>query len=157
MNRGRSLIGVLVVGILGVLVVAAPAGATQPITEFSTTVSNLQLGPNTIVTNAGDTSSPAKTASDTRIVYYDQGGPSVAFTPADGTTTMSSSVTVTGTADDDAGVSKITINGSTVAFASTNNPLKPEEVSFSAAVPLLEGPNPISVTVTDISLLGCRD
>jgi hypothetical protein len=119
--------------------------------QFSTTVSNLQPGPNTITTNAGDTSSPAKTASDTRIVYYDQGGPSVAFMPADGTTTLSASVPVTGTADDDAGVSKIAVNGSQVAFASTNNPLKPEEVSFSAVVPLLEGPNPISVTVTDIS------
>lgn len=117
--------------------------------QFQTTVSGLQLGPNTITTVASDAA--AKNNTDARTVYYDTAAPSVVFAPADGTTTLATTITVSGTADDDAGVSKIAVNGANVSFSSTNNAAKPKEVSFITSVALVAGPNPITVRVTDIS------
>jgi hypothetical protein len=88
-----------------------------------------------------------KNSTDARTVYYDAAPPTLAFTPADGETTYATSVQVSGTADDDAGVRKITVNGSEVAF-SVNTA---HQVSFATSISLEEGANPIDVTVTDVS------
>jgi hypothetical protein len=119
--------------------------------RFQTIVSGLQRGPNVITTVATDTSSPAKTSTDTRTVYYDTAAPTLAFTPANNSSTYATSTSVTGTADDDAGIRKIVVNGNEVSFVSTNNASRPNEVSFSTSVSLSVGANPISVAVTDIS------
>jgi hypothetical protein len=111
----------------------------------------LQRGPNTITTVAKDTATPQNTTTDTRTVYWDTALPTLGFTPATGFTTFATSTPVTGTATDDAGVKRITINGTDATFASTNNPLQPNEVSFSGSVPLSVGTNSITVVVTDVS------
>jgi hypothetical protein len=118
--------------------------------QFSATVT-LQKGPNTITTVATDTASPPKSGTDTRTVYFDEAAPTVAFTPADESSTFDTSVTVLGTADDDAGIQTVTVNGVQVNVTSTQNPLKPKEVSFTTDVGLSPGTNPITVVATDIS------
>lgn len=108
---------------------------------------SLTDGPNCIEIVAIDTA--GKIASDTRYVYRDTGPPTVTWTPEDGTVTHEESIGVQGTATDDNGITKITVNSLTVDFMSTNNPDDPNEVSFSREIGLSEGSNQVTVTVTD--------
>ena len=126
-----------------------PADPAQ--VSFERTITLAQRGPNVVTTVAKDVANPQKTTTDTRTVYWDEGVPTLTFSPADGFSTLAASVTVSGIANDDAGVQKISVNGNLVSFSSTGNPAQPKEVSFTTSVPLLAGPNPIAVTVTDIS------
>ena len=111
----------------------------------------LQRGPNTITTIARDVASPPNTTTDTRTVYWDTALPTLNFTPANGLTTFDDTVTVTGTASDDAGILRITVNGVETPFIRTNNPSIPTEGSFTRGVSLAVGSNPITVVATDIS------
>ena len=117
--------------------------------SFSSTVS-LDRGPNTIKTVATDSS--GKIGEDTRTVYRDEGVPTLSFTPADKTTVASGGavtiVTLSGTANDDAGIKSVTVQDNTVSFASTGNG---NEVSYEATLELTDGDNFITVVVTDIS------
>ncbi|KMP10521.1 hypothetical protein UZ36_07335 [Candidatus Nitromaritima sp. SCGC AAA799-C22] len=119
--------------------------------SFSSTVA-LVKGPNLITTIATDTANPANTTSDKRTVYRDSGVPTLSFTPADKTIVASSgsvtNVTLSGTADDDAGIKSVVIQGVTVSFTSTGNG---NEVKYSATLELTDGDNFIEVVVTDIS------
>ena len=120
--------------------------------NFSTVSSvPLQRGPNTITIVARDVATPQNTTTDTRTVYFDTALPTLNFTPASGFSTFNDTVTVSGTASDDAGVQRITVNGADVTFASTNNPSLPNEVSFTTTANLNVGSNPIVVVVRDIS------
>lgn len=68
-------------------------------------------------------------------------GPSVAIaSPADGSTVDTSSVAVTGTASDNAGVSSVTVNGVAAAL---------KDGAWSATVPLTQGDNTIKAVATD--------
>ncbi|OFW10009.1 MAG: hypothetical protein A3H96_03385 [Acidobacteria bacterium RIFCSPLOWO2_02_FULL_67_36] len=148
-GKATDDVGVQTVTVNGAAVALILTGGADHEVQFGTTVSGLQRGPNTVTTVASDAT--AKNNTDTRTVYYDTAAPSLAFTPADGATTDATSITVAGTADDDAGVGKIAVNGVAVSFSSTNDAAKPKEVSFTTSVPLVIGSNPIVVTVTDIS------
>ena len=109
----------------------------------------LVRGPNVITTVASDTSNPAKTATDTRTVYFDTAIPSLVIeSPANGLETVASTVTVSGRADDDAGVKKITVNGVEAALTPGGSG---NLVLFGSDVPLAIGSNTITVIVTDIS------
>ncbi len=114
--------------------------------SFSTTVV-LSSGPNSIEIVATDGS--GKTASLTSTVYKDIGPPVIVWTPADGTTTPDTSITIEGTATDDNPIGEINVNGNSVSFSSSNNPLDPNEVSFSTTVSLNDGQNTIVVEVPD--------
>lgn len=152
-GKATDDVAVASVTVNGTAVSLSPTGNVNDPAEvsFQRTVSGLQKGPNTITTIASDTSSPAKTTTDTRTIFYDTALPNLIFTPADGSSTFASSVTVTGTADDDAGVKKITINGTDTSFSSTSNSSLPNQVSFTGPVSLSPGSNSIVVVVTDIS------
>jgi len=52
---------------------------------------------------------------------------------------------------DDNGVSKLTVNGYSVAFTSTNNAADANEVSFTTSVTLADGANDIVVIATDVA------
>jgi hypothetical protein len=119
--------------------------APADVVSFSATIA-LNVGPNQIQTVATDTS--GKTASDTRTVYRDDAAPSLSWTPADNSSSPDAAITVAGTADDDAGIQSITVNGLPVSFQSTGNG---NEVSFSVPFQLLPGANFIVVVATDIS------
>lgn len=84
------------------------------------------------------------------IIIVDIFGPSLHVTsPAADSISPTPSVTVTGTADDDAvAIAGITVNGVTAAIVSTNNPAHEHEVSFSATVPLVPGANTLTTVVT---------
>ncbi len=114
--------------------------------SFSTTVA-LSSGSNEIQVIATDTS--GNTASVTSMVYKDSGPPVIDWTPADGTTTFETTITVEGTATDDNEITEIKVNGSDVSFSSTNNQSDPNEVFFSTTVSLNEGENAIVVEVPD--------
>jgi hypothetical protein len=118
---------------------------------FTVSPITLQRGPNTITIVARDVASPPNTTTDTRTVYWDTALPTLNFTPATGFTTFDSTVSVSGTASDDAGIQRITVNGVDVSFTSTNNPSLATEVSFSTTISLVAGSNPITVVVRDIS------
>ena len=107
---------------------------------------SLNGGPNSIETVATDGS--GKTASDTRTVYQDAGPPTLNWSPADGAVVATDTVTVEGIADDDNTITKVTVNGNSVAFSATGNG---NEVEFSTTVSLLEGANQILVTTSDNS------
>ncbi|MGQ0736667.1 MAG: PxKF domain-containing protein [Acidobacteriota bacterium] len=140
--------GVASVTVNGVDAALTPTDSNQapPYTEvnFSAEVP-LEPGPNEIVTVATDTG--GKTATDTRTVYRDNGPPSLSWTPADGSVTNLVEVLVEGSADDDAGIAGVTVNGVAVALTPTSG----NEVTFSVLVPLADGVNAIEVVATDIS------
>ena len=114
--------------------------------SFSTSLS-LVNGPNKIEVTA--TNSFGKTASDTRYVYKDSGPPALTVTPANGTSTTAPAITLSGTATDDNQITKITVNGLSVDFISTNNPNDPNEVAFSKVYTLEKGANKFTVIATD--------
>ena len=115
---------------------------------FSRFISSLVRGPNVITTMASDTSSPAKTATDTRTLCFDAQLPTlIVIAPVNGST-FAASVTVTGTASDDAGIQKITINGTDAPLTPTGGPNG--EVAFTASAPLSVGANTVTVVATDI-------
>ena len=118
--------------------------------SFSATIPIVK-GPNQVVTVATDTSD--KTAQDTRTVFSDSGAPHLTFTPADGTVTSATGITVEGVASNDAGVASVTVNGVSVTLTPTGNPNDFTEVSFSTPLTLQLGANPITVVATDISNL----
>jgi hypothetical protein len=107
----------------------------------------LANGPNKIQVTA--TNSFGKTASDTRYVYKDNGPPALTVTPANGTTTAASIITLIGKATDDNQITKITVNGLSLDFISTNNPHDPNEVTFSKVYTLDQGANKFTVIATD--------
>ena len=119
--------------------------APAPSVNFEGTVS-LSYGPNQIQTVATDTS--GKTASDIRTVYRDEYPPILNWTPADGSVTNNPNAVVSGTANDDAGIAYISVNGLSVPFTPTGNG---NEVSFSVPFTLADGDNFIEVVATDIS------
>jgi len=116
--------------------------------SFTATIS-VNSGLNTITTVSTDSS--GKKAEDSRKVYVDQGPPTLSWTPADGTVTQDAAVTLQGTVTDDNGVSKLTVNGYSVAFTSTNNAADANEVSFTTSVTLADGANDIVVVATDVA------
>ena len=134
----------------GVAVASMTTTAGPPDHEISFVSQSIGLdpGPNEIETIATDTS--GKSAKDKRTVYYDFGPPELDWTPADGTVTSLFTATVVGTADDDAGIASIKVDGNSVAFTPTGNG---NEVSFSTTVSLVLGANSITVVATDISEL----
>ena len=78
--------------------------ADPPQVNFSTVSPIvLQRGPNLITTIAKDTASPQNSTTDTEPSHWDTALPTLSFTPATGFTTQATSVTVAGTASDDAG------------------------------------------------------
>ena len=115
--------------------------------SFAVTVPLPVKGPNSVVTVATDTA--GKTATDTRTVFNDAGPPTVTFTPDDGDvfSLPTSSVNVSGSASDDAGIDSVTVNGQLVA----TTPGNPGEATFDLSVPLTLGDNSITVVATDIS------
>ena len=121
--------------------------------SFSATIP-LVNGPNLIETVAFDDSVPAKSGSDTRTVFKEDTPPTVAWTPADGATLLTAGETTTvqlqGTADDDAGIATILVQGVPVPFQTTNNPEKPNEVSFNLSIVLVDGDNFVEVVAKDI-------
>jgi len=62
--------------------------------------------------------------------------------------TNAQTVTVSGIAADDTGISSMTVNGNPVAFAATGNP--ENEVSFSYELPVGDGNNTIVTTAVDL-------
>lgn len=140
--------GVTVNGVTATLV---STGNTSDEAEmsFSATIP-LQRGPNEITTVATDTADPAKTSSDTRTVFRDEGPPTLSWTPADGAVLplTGAMTSIDGIADDDAGIKSITVNGQVVAFLSTGNT---NEVSFNTSFTLPAGDHFITVVATDIS------
>ena len=117
--------------------------------SFSVDIELPALGPNQLVSVATDTSD--KSATDTRTVYWDEEPPHVDFTPADGTVTSSTEITVEGLARNDVEVVGVTVNGDAAAITLTGNENDPTEVEFSAPLTLEEGANEITVVVTDSS------
>lgn len=111
------------------------------------TIMTLEKGPNKLEVEVTDIN--GKVARDTRYVYRDNSDPTITVTPADGTVTEDTSITLTGTATDDNEITKITVNGLSVDFTPTNNPEDPNEVTFSKAYDLEEGANRFTVTATD--------
>ncbi|MZH02192.1 MAG: hypothetical protein F3745_01965, partial [Nitrospinae bacterium] len=82
----------------------------------------------------------------------DIGGPTLAVSsPSVDYITSNSSVSVSGTATDDVGVTGVTVNGNMATLTSTNNSSDPNEVSFSSTVSLERGPNTIGTIATDSS------
>ena len=59
-------------------------------------------------------------------------------------------VQLQGTADDDAGIATILVQGVPVPFQTTNNPEKPNEVSFNLSIVLVDGDNFVEVVAKDI-------
>ena len=97
----------------------------------------LTEGTNTLVVNATDRAGNVSNSSID--VTVDTIPPTVAITdPIDGTTVNSSPVTVTGTVDDETATVLVNGVGATVSNG-----------KFTVNVPLLEGPNTVTVTGTD--------
>jgi hypothetical protein len=142
-----GVVGVTVNGEAATLDPLGGDGVTE--TDFSVTIS-LEKGSNTIKTIATDTSD--KTGTDTRTVYNDSGPPTLDWTPADGASTSSDSIEVSGTVSDDVDVTGVTVNGSLVDLVTTGNE---GEYTFSTTVSLEAGENMITVVATDGS--GCAD
>lgn len=86
-------------------------------------------------------------------VVIDVGGPTLSITtPEPNFCIDASSITVTGTATDDVEVVSVTVDGTATTLTPTNNPADPNEVAFSASVPLpVKGPNIITIVATDSS------
>jgi hypothetical protein len=59
-------------------------------------------------------------------------------------------VEVSGTVDDEYGVTGVFVNESPVAFSSTGNPDKPNEVAFSTFITLESGANPVKITAENV-------
>jgi hypothetical protein len=110
---------------------------------------DLSMGPNIVKTVASDAS--GKSGSDTRTVYRDTGLPTLNWTPADGSQTSGATVSVQGTATDEAGISAIKVNNAAVDFTSSDNLSDPNEVTFSTTVSVVDGANVIEVSATDKS------
>jgi hypothetical protein len=58
-------------------------------------------------------------------------------------------LTVNGTVSDASGIASILVDGTSVDFQSSNNPVDAKEVVFSTQIMLSEGKNKVSVSVTD--------
>jgi hypothetical protein len=110
---------------------------------------DLSMGPNIVKTVASDAS--GKSGSDTRTVYRDTGPPTLNWMPADGSQTSGATVSVQGTATDEAGISAIKVNNAAVDFTSSDNLSDPNEVTFSTTVSVVDGANVIEVSATDKS------
>ena len=86
------------------------------------------------------------------VIIVDIGGPTldVQF-PEPDEVIDAASIVVTGTATDDVGVASVTVNGVVAALTSTGNPADPNEVSFSATIDIVKGPNQVVTIATDTS------
>ena len=84
-------------------------------------------------------------------IVIDVGGPSISVDIAPNTVVDTSTIEVTGTATDDVEVSSVTINGISATLFITNNPDDPNEVGFSATIPLNLGSNALVTIATDSS------
>ena len=75
-------------------------------------------------------------------IIVDIGGPTldVQF-PVPDEVIDATSIVVTGKVTDDVGVAGVTVNGVAATSTSTGNPNDPAEVSFSATIPIVKGPN----------------
>ena len=83
-------------------------------------------------------------------IGLDTSGPVVTVTsPAAGLITNAPTVTVSGTASDDTGVTSVTVNGAVVETTPTNNPNAPHEVAFSYTLNTVNGDNTILVKAYD--------
>jgi hypothetical protein len=93
--------------------------------------------------NAGNTAAVGAASATFKIDLTD---PSVSITsPADGTSTIASSVLVNGTASDTpSGIAAVTVNGGAAVFSSSTG-------EFARTVPLACGSNSISATATDVA------
>lgn len=101
--------------------------------------SNTKFGKLTVTVEVGD------------VVVYEIGAPSLVVTEPLGEETFTESpISVAGKADDDNGVASVTVNGVSVPLTSTDDPAKPNEVSFSTTVDLVPGTNSIVVVATNI-------
>jgi hypothetical protein len=152
---GRATDDVAVAGVT-VNGVAASIASTDNINDpneisFSTSIP-LQRGPNEVVTVASDTADPANSSSNTRTVFRDEAPPLLSWTPEDNAqvpaTSALTSVSISGTADDDAGIDSILVEGETVAFTATGSG---NEVEFTTSLDLPVGPHFVEVVATDIS------
>ena len=146
-----EVIDVDTITVNGVAAAFAPTGAGGHPHQVSFTVSvPLSLGANTLATvvTAKPTDVPAKSASDTRTVFYDPGPLTLNWTPADGSSTSASTAAVTGTASDPAGITDVLVNGASVVVTPTGNT---GEVSFSTTVSLVDGDNAIQVTAKGLA------
>ena len=113
--------------------------------SFSASVA-LVNGANQIATIATD--NDGKTASDTRNVYLDNQDPAVTWTPPDGTTYPTpQTITISGTATDNVGISTITVNGS---LAYTNSGTPQTSVNFSRNLTFSGGTHQLTVVVKDL-------
>ena len=150
-GRATDDTGIAAVTVNGAPVAFASTGNALDPNEvaFEATILLPKKGPVTIATAVTDVANPAKTTTDRRTIYWDTDAPTLTFTPLDGTTTTSSSISVIGRADDDGGVKQVSVNGVPVSFSKTNNAAKPNEVAFSRVVALATGTNAVTVSVTD--------
>lgn len=115
---------------------------------FSTEVL-LANGENDIAVAVTDTL--GNTLTETRNVYRDGADPTLSWSPVDGAVVDTETILIAGTATDDTGVEKVTINGQELVLTSTNNPSDANEVSFSTTLTLATGANPVFITVTDLA------
>jgi hypothetical protein len=106
----------------------------------------LSDGANQIAVVATDIS--GKSAADTRTVYLDSQDPSVTWSPAEGTVYPTpGSVTISGTAADNLGISSITLNG---ALVYTNAGTPQTSASFSRTLTLAGGTHQLTLVVKDL-------
>ncbi len=78
------------------------------------------------------------------------GGPRVEIlSPVPGEIVEDDEIVVEGLATDDGEVVSVVVNGVPALLQSTDNPSDPAEVSFSAVVPIANGPNVITAVATD--------
>ena len=152
---GRATDDVAVAGVTvnGVVAsIASTSNANDPNeVSFSATIP-LVRGPNEIVTVASDTADPANNSTNRRTVFRDEAPPTLAWTPDDGAvlpaTGTLTSVAVSGTADDDAGIDSVLVEGASVAFTPTGNG---NEVAFTTSIDRPAGTSFIEVVASDIS------
>ena len=128
-----------------------PADAAE--VSFALDVQNLARGPNEILTIATDTS--GKQGQDRRTVFRDEAPPSVFFEPPDQAVVTdaatSTSIEVFGTANDDAGIDSVTLQGQLIGTSLTGDPQNPNEAGFSENLTIQAGSNFVEIVATDIS------
>ncbi len=136
--------GVSSVMVNGVAATLSPAGTAQSQTRMSFQhLTPLQAGANQIalIMNAGDGSS----MNGQRRVYRDLGDPHLSFSstisPSDPNLGL-----IQGTVDDESGIQSVSVNGTIVSLQSSFSGGQ----SFSHSIPLQQGNNSITVTVTDL-------
>lgn len=84
-------------------------------------------------------------------VVIDIGGPTLSVDVSPNTVFASESITVTGKATDDIGITSVTVNGYNAQISSSNNPNDGNEVLFSVLVPLTLGENTLFTIARDNS------